>query len=376
MATKEKRMESVLLALIELYLQTGKPVASQTLKDESFPELSSATLRNYFATLEEDGFLAQHHASAGRVPTEKAFLLYARLHQEATALSKEDELFLESFLFKETKEIGSFLTESIEALSELSGCPVFLSSPRFDHDGLSSIRLVNLDANRYLAILITDFTVIETEIVFSPKRWNAFALKRMEEFFQSKLDNRTPPNLSEEELNFAGRLYNELVLRHVVTYTTFRDADIYRCGFSQLLQFPEFRDPLLLAETLSLFERGSPIHNLMSQTFKKGQLSFWIGQELRSFIPCRAPAAVMAIPYTILDKHVGVIALLGPDRQNYPRNFALLKRASTLLGKSLSQSSDRYKISYREAFPQTSLELNPQLLIGQKTPFDVRNKNA
>ncbi|HEX4839979.1 MAG TPA: heat-inducible transcriptional repressor HrcA, partial [Rhabdochlamydiaceae bacterium] len=70
---KDKREKWVLLGLVELYLETGKPVGSNTLRENGFDSLSSATIRNYFSKLEEDGFLKQQHSSGGRIPTSSAY---------------------------------------------------------------------------------------------------------------------------------------------------------------------------------------------------------------------------------------------------------------------------------------------------------------
>ena len=73
---KDERERLVLLGLVELYLETGKPVGSSTLREHGFQNLSSATIRNYFAKLEKGGFLKQQHSSGGRIPTEGAYKLY------------------------------------------------------------------------------------------------------------------------------------------------------------------------------------------------------------------------------------------------------------------------------------------------------------
>src|SRR5690349_18344642 len=75
---KDQRERLVLLGLVDLHLSSGKPIGSNTLRENGFENLSSATIRNYFMKLEEDGFLKQQHSSGGRIPTEKGFRLYAQ----------------------------------------------------------------------------------------------------------------------------------------------------------------------------------------------------------------------------------------------------------------------------------------------------------
>lgn len=125
---KSKRREKereVLFGLIELYLKEGRPVGSNTLKESGFDHLSSATIRNYCAELEEDGLLIQHHTSGGRIPTDKAYRLYAEAMESTPLLNRDDDLFLSSLLLQETKEIPSYLQEVTEALSEITGLPPF-----------------------------------------------------------------------------------------------------------------------------------------------------------------------------------------------------------------------------------------------------------
>ena len=74
---KQERERKVLLGLVEYYIQTGKPVGSNTLKEAGFEDLSSATIRNYFANLEEEGYLVQSHSSGGRIPTDLSYRTYA-----------------------------------------------------------------------------------------------------------------------------------------------------------------------------------------------------------------------------------------------------------------------------------------------------------
>src|ERR1700733_15097168 len=128
---KQDRERKVLLGLIEYYLKTNKPVGSHTLKEAGFEDLSSATIRNYFAHLEEEGYLSQQHSSGGRIPTHKAYRLYANEYVESETLPPDDPLF-RNLRNAETHEIAAYLQKAAETLSTLSNTAVFLSSPRFD----------------------------------------------------------------------------------------------------------------------------------------------------------------------------------------------------------------------------------------------------
>ena len=117
--TKEERERKVLIGLIEHYIQTGKPVGSNTLKEAGFGELSSATIRNYFSKLEEEGFLTQQHASGGRVPTPRSFKFYAKEFYEERKLSPEDKECLRKAKQPEGREIANALRESAPKIERL-----------------------------------------------------------------------------------------------------------------------------------------------------------------------------------------------------------------------------------------------------------------
>src|SRR5580698_5023185 len=91
---KDQRENLILFGLVDLYLQSGKPIGSNTLKENGFDALSSATIRNYFAKLEEEGFVKQQHSSGGRIPTAAAYKAYAQAHfdQPRISLDKKKEI--------------------------------------------------------------------------------------------------------------------------------------------------------------------------------------------------------------------------------------------------------------------------------------------
>ena len=154
---KEDKETAILFGLIELYIKTNEPIGSNSLKEKGFDYMSSATIRNYFAKLEKKGLLTQQHASGGRVPTTKAFKLYAEKHLQEPQIEKKDDEFLKSNLKLETEEVVDYLAHAAETLSQITKCAVFQSSPRFDQDFIRDIKLINLNNKKILFVIITDF---------------------------------------------------------------------------------------------------------------------------------------------------------------------------------------------------------------------------
>ena len=149
--SRKDREKDVLLGLVDLYVRHGKPIGSHTLQDEGFAHLSSATIRNYFAKLEIEGFLKQHHTSGGRTPTDKAYRLYAEEELLKPSLNKDDDAFLATLLSVETKTIPIYLQKAAHGVSELTGCSIFLVAPRFDQDFITKIQLMKIDEENKIA---------------------------------------------------------------------------------------------------------------------------------------------------------------------------------------------------------------------------------
>ncbi len=347
--SKADRELSVLFGLVELYLKTGKPIGSQTIQEQGFDSLSSATIRNYFAKLETEGFLKQPHTSGGRVPTEKGLRLYANAHLDQGILEKSQEETLNQILCQETREVASLLQQAMEALSELSQCAIFASTPRFDQDFIQEIKLVSLSPIKILAILITDFGLIHTEALYLEHPITPTFLRSCEEYFLWRMSKGEKPLFAgEADTKTAQRLYNEVMVRHVVGYVNFPNEEIIRSGLSKLLSYPEFNDAAALSKSLSLLEDEEAMRSLLRETMKKNALSLWIGDELCPYVAASSECTVLAIPYHINHILSGSIAILGPTRLPYRNLFGLLQFFSEKTSEMLKNNLYKHKITFRQ----------------------------
>ena len=344
---KDQREQDVLLGLVDLYLKTGKAVGSNTLRENGFDYISSATIRNYFATLETKDLLKQHHTSGGRTPTDKALRMYVNHlleEKQTSSLSTDDNAFLHELICKETKKLSFYFQEITEAISDLTSLATLITAPRFDQDFISKIVLTKIDEQRAICIIVTDFGFIHTETLYLPPHMSTFSMKRMDDYFHYRLTSLDKPVLSEEEETFAKSTYNEVVLRHFISYTNMDHPDIYKGGFAKLLRHSEFHDPETLSSTLSLFESSISLQKLMVEN---DSLKLRIGDDLQEYLSPPYKCAIIQIPYYIHNKRVGNIAILGPSRMNYKDLISLLKRVSSYLSDTLTKTLYKYQLNYR-----------------------------
>ncbi len=368
---KEKR---VLTALVEYYLKTGKAVGSNTLKDVGFPDLSSATIRNYFANLEEEGFLKQHHTSGGRVPTEQAFRFYAKESLEEFERSNRQDSHdhvASTDDAEDLKAVALFLQRMTEATAEHTQCAAFLSAPRFDQDFVNDIKLICLDSSRCLAVVLTSFGQVYTEVLHAPHKISTHGVQRIQSYFHSRLMNTELEGepLSQEEHELALRFYQETMARYLVNYANFSQEDVFRTGFSKLLRYPEFQEAESLAASLSLFENQTALRSLARDVQRAGKMKCWIGEDLFAFLPTQPNCSLISAPYFIGHKCVGSVGIIGPMRVPYTQLFAKIDSIAAEISHFLDKNLYKYKIDFRKV-PGAPYELDYQTrkLLAGPTP--------
>ncbi|MCI0382673.1 MAG: heat-inducible transcriptional repressor HrcA [Chlamydiae bacterium] len=373
--SKEKREKQVLLGLVELYLKMGSPIGSNTLRENGFESLSSATIRNYFSKLEKTGFLKQQHSSGGRVPTQLAYKFYADSHLPHASTQEKDKDFFRSRLEPENREPAAFLQKAAELVSELTGCAVFLSSPRFDQDFILDIKLLAIDPERYLCVLITDFGLVHTEILFADKNMGNFNVKRIETYLHSRISGLNKPQLSKEEETIANHFYKEIMLRHIVHYSNFSADDIYKTGFSKLLNYPDFNNATALASGLSLFENRNDLSQILNEACKKNDIFCWIGEDLIPLSNEYSSCSIIAIPYRINQTIAGAIAIMGPNRIHYRKLFSILKASSEYISETLTALLYKFKITFRQpTSPSIGISAKKTTFIDQSDRLFLENK--
>lgn len=346
--SKKEREKKVLFGLVEAFISNPQPIGSKTLKESAFQDLSSATIRNYFAVLEDAGYLSQQHASGGRIPTEKAYQAYAEEFLKAGTLDEEKDQKLKALTEIEGKEVGAYLQRSAELLSEVSGYPVFISSPRFDQDSIVDIKLVGIDHSRCLCVMITELGLIKTETLYLEAKLHLHALKRIEEALLSRLKGtELKVSLDTQEEQITQKIYSEVMVRYIIGYANFSLEDIYKTGLSTLLAYPEFNNAEAFASGLALFENEGSLRNLLKDACQDKNLKTYIGEMLAQYCPIAEGNTVLALPYAINEKIVGAIGILGPLRMPYRDLFGVLRVFSEYMSGALSQSMLKYQLSFR-----------------------------
>ncbi len=351
--SRREREHKILMEVIEYYIKTGKPVGSHTLQDETILDISSATIRNYFASLEEEGYLKQQHTSGGRIPQAKGYSLYAatilRELEQKPSLHPDFDFILRLFENLEPGDLISSIQAMTSEIARKLGVAALVSSPRFDQDTVSDIKYIYIDSRRFLSVVITEFGLIYPSVI-SLDGITQVLLKKAERFSKMALFQEKNEDIfgDERELELLRLIYQEAMASYFTMYSNVVQEDIFRAGFSHLFSYPEFQEGSALKPVLSLFENSSMLRGLLREAARSSSIRCWIGNELEPYcIGESIDASLLIAPYYISGKAVGAIGLIGPMRLPYKELFCGLQEMSLNLSQVLTQTLVKHRITFQ-----------------------------
>src|SRR3954468_2325539 len=163
----EERRLAVLRAIVEDYVQTREPVGSKALVDRHNLGVSPATIRNDMGALEEEGYIAQPHTSAGRVPTDKGYRLFVDRLSTVKPLSTPERKAIQAFL-DGSLDLDDVVARTVRLLAQLTRQVAVVQYPSLTRSSVRHVEVVAMGANRLLIVLITDTGRVEQRVVESP----------------------------------------------------------------------------------------------------------------------------------------------------------------------------------------------------------------
>jgi heat-inducible transcriptional repressor len=183
----DERKLAVLRAIVEDYVSTTEPVGSKSLVDRHGLDVSPATIRNDMAVLEEQGFIAQPHTSAGRIPTDKGYRLFVDRLSSVKPMSAAERRAIETFLtgaFSLDEVVG----RTVRLLTQLTRQVAVVQYPLLSRSQVRHIELVALTPRRVLLVLITDTGRVEQAAVDLPNETDSESITHLRAVLNACLD--------------------------------------------------------------------------------------------------------------------------------------------------------------------------------------------
>lgn len=332
----------ILRSVIRAHILTGEPVGSRTLSRDTGLDLSPATIRNIMADLEERGFLAQPHASAGRLPTDRAWRLYVDRLMSPGRLRSEHLQAIDDALLRARGEIPELLAEACRQLSRFSSQVGVVLAPELRRIVIEHLEFVRLEGRRVVAILVDRSGVVHNRILQVEEALEQRELDRIGRELTAQFAGMTLPamreavaaRIAEARAAYDRILAQGLELGRLAVEAAPPGSDLLLDGASNLLDSPEFGDLSRARELLRTLEERGRLHDLLDRVLEGEGLQVIIGGENPG--PELSGLSVVASPYRAGERVLGTVGIVGPTRMEYARAIALVEHLAQVLNRLLT----------------------------------------
>ena len=339
-----ERNMAVLRAIIEDFIATNEPVSSKSLVENHNFGVSSATIRNDMAFLEEEGYIAAPHTSAGRIPTDKGYRVFVdQLIQaeQATAEIKKNLVELNRLFAKtldQLTDLDEKLQTSAQLLAKATGEAAVVQYPNLKSISVSSIELVKISENRVLLLLITNAERIQQHVVVLPNAIDANDLNSIKQKIALAITGAPIESMMQKLEKF-----EELFRPH------FRSSVLALLAGLEVLADANRQDKIAFAGAANLVRNEEQFSGNLASLLKSFDEQSEIWQVLNSWqLEAKRPRAIIGAEHSVYElstsslllssysnqgTEVAKIAVVGPTRMNYPRNFAAVLALAKLLSR-------------------------------------------
>jgi heat-inducible transcriptional repressor len=325
-----ERRQKILGLVVREYINTAQPIGSQTLARLKLG-VSSATIRNELAALEEGGFLTHPHTSAGRVPTEKGYRYFVETLMEEFELSSVEQRMIRHQFHQVTLDVDQWMRLSAAVLAHTSHTAALVTPPRGKQARFKHLELIGISENIAMLVLVLQEGTVKQQMLTLPGPMEQDELRyignQLNEFFMGA----TALQIRTQAADFTD--FAAMVADTVATLMEQMDRrasrDVYRDGLIDILRQPEFALVDRMQQLLQVLEERSLLEEIMLSLAPREGVQVVIGRE-GGHAELNDYSLVLA-RYGIEGEASGVISVFGPMRMSYPRAVSAVKYVSALL---------------------------------------------
>src|SRR5262245_27170338 len=334
------RAQILLKTLVERYIVEGQPMGSRALSRYSGLDLSPASIRNLMADLEEMGFIASPHTSAGRVPTPRGYRFFVDTLLTLKPLDREEITQLEDQLRLQNTQ--KLVVSASQLLSDLTHFAGVVMTPRRSA-GFRHIEFLKLTEKRVLLIIVTPEGDVQNRILFTEKSYSPSELIEA-----ANILNQHYTGMTFDEIR--KRIHEELKqltedMTHLMTAALDAgSAAVNEPGEAVVISGEgNLLDSLDLSSNMSnlrrlfeLFERKTGLMQLLDTSNRAEGVQIFIGGE--SGVATLDECSVVTAPYTVEGEVVGTVGVIGPTRMAYDRVIPIVEITAKMLSSALTKS--------------------------------------
>ncbi len=331
-----ERERQVFLSIVHCFIETAEPVGSRLLSKRYNLNISPATIRNVMMDLEEKGFLAQPHTSAGRVPTNAGYRTYVNSLMRVAKLQPEEKQNIKEQLFRSSEGIDVIVRKASQVISRISSQLGVVMAPKFTKGRLSKFELLPLTENKLLVVISIQSGLVKTVMVEIHQQFSRFALEAINRILNERLHGISIDELQSSmherfiDLDEKSRLLLRSIALKTNTLLNQQDTDsFYYSGARNVISQPEFKSEEKISKLLELLDRKDILVRMLNERGMEEGVSIVIGEE--SGEQLMKNCSLITATYRF-ENVKGTLGVIGPTRLQYDKIIALVQFMSEMLG--------------------------------------------
>ncbi len=334
------RARQMLRVLIDHYVRDGQPVGSRTLARDAGLKLSPATIRNVMADLEELGFVASPHTSAGRVPTVQGYRFFVDTLLTVQPLDHRalERMRAELKLDKTPQDLVETASGMLSGITHLAGV---VTLPRPGQPLFRRVEFLPLSESRVLAILVLGKDEVQNRVLKVDKVYSQAELQQASNYLNHLLSGKDLDQVRDtllREMQETRSSMNDMMLAAMQLADQVleknRSEDFVVAGQTNLMEFRELCDIERLRKLFDAFNQKRDMLHLLDQCVHGEGIQIFIGEE--SGYQVLDECSMVTAPYAVGGKILGVLGVIGPTRMAYDRVIPIVDATARLLGAALN----------------------------------------
>ena len=332
----EPRAQTLLKALVERYIADGQPVGSRALSKISGLDLSPATIRNIMADLEEMGYVASPHTSAGRIPTPRGYRIFV---DTLLTVQPLDEPSVESRMRLQAQQPQKLIANAAQMLSSLSQFAGVVTSPRRE-SVFQQIEFLRLSEKRILLVIVDPRGDVQNRLLLTDVDYTPSQLIQSANFINQNYGGLSFDDVRRRVAGELRQLRDDMGRLMQAAVEAGSEAmaehdDMVIAGERNLLSVSDLSSNMTsLRQMFDMFEQKTSLMQLLDVSSKASGVQIFIGGE-SNLVPMDEMSVVTA-PYEVNGTIVGTLGVIGPTRMAYERVIPIVDITAKLLSNALS----------------------------------------
>ncbi len=342
----DSRKQKILEAVVLDYIETAEPVGSRTISKKYDLGVSSATIRNEMADLEEMGLIEQPHTSAGRVPSEAGYRYYVDYLMNKSDIQEEAKQLITSTIRSKQEQVGEVLQASMKMLAEMTNCTTVMMLDEKHGTTLKLLQLLPVEPGKALMVIITEDDKIENRFLEVPTTMTKEDLDLVSVMINQNLRGL---KVDDWKHNILENIFQDLSHQRQVVDCALEmlssilgiqnnDKKIYLGGGLNMLSQPEFKDVTKVKSLLESLEQQEVLAQLMEADDNETGITVKIGAE--TGIDQVKDCSVIVANYKVKGETVGKVGLIGPTRMDYATAVSMLNTMALTLEEAYQESDE------------------------------------